>query len=79
MWVWDGGPVEALSVNIFVENFKIRCCIAYGPQETAAVQVKENFWRYLHEDVFLADQENAGFILQMDGNLWAGKNILKNE
>ena len=37
-FVKDGGEnVEALSINIFPKNMKIRCCVAYGPQESESV------------------------------------------
>ena len=33
-WVREGNDeIEALSVDIFVEHMKIRCCVAYGCQE----------------------------------------------
>ena len=35
VWVREGNDeVEALSVVISVKEMKIRCCVAYGPQET---------------------------------------------
>ena len=34
-WVQEGeDDVEALLVNIFVKNMQVRCCIAYGCQES---------------------------------------------
>ena len=33
-WVSEGNDqVEALSVDIFLKNIKIRCCVAYGPRK----------------------------------------------
>ena len=47
VWVKEGnGQVETLSINIFVKNLKIRCCVAYGPQETDLVERKNAFWEY---------------------------------
>ena len=40
---------------------------------------KELFWNYLNIEVENAANNGAGFILQMDGNLWAGKNIIKED
>ena len=34
--------VEALSVDIFLKNIKIRCCVAYGPQESDNVKRKKH-------------------------------------
>ena len=38
-WVREGDDeVEALSVDIFVTNMKIRCCVAYGCQESDTIE-----------------------------------------
>ena len=70
--------VEALSVEIIVNNMnmKIRCCVAYGCQENDSVERKDEFWNYLDEEVYLADQRGTGFMLQFDGNLWAGPDLI---
>ena len=40
-WVREGNDeIEALSVDIFVEHMKIRCCVAYGCQEGDLVEKK---------------------------------------
>ena len=57
----------------------IRCCAAYGCQETDRVERKEKFWNYLDEEVFLAEQTGAGFVLQFDGNLWAGEQLVPGD
>ena len=52
IWVKEGDDqVEILSINIFVQNMKIRCCAAYGCQETDSVDKKDDFWKYLDEEV----------------------------
>ena len=53
---------------------KIRCCIAYGCQENDIID-----WKYLDEDVAQANISGSGFILQFDGNLWAGENIVPGD
>ena len=58
---------------------KIRCCIAYGCQESDLVGKKEAFWEYIDEDVLDADGSDSGFILHFDGNLWAGKDIIPGD
>ena len=74
-----GDTVEALSVDIFFKNEKIRCCVAYGCQESDPVAKKDEFWNYLHEEIELAEQNKAGFILHFDGNLWAGDQIIPGD
>ena len=71
--------VEALSVDIFVKNFKIRCCVAYGCQESDTEDRKDAFWQYLEEEVSNAEESDAGFVLHMDGNLWAGDDIIPGD
>ena len=52
VWVKEGqNDVEALSINIFVKNMKIRCCVAYGCQENVENDKKDDFWTYLDEEV----------------------------
>ena len=80
VWLREGDDtVEALSVEIFVKKMKIRCCIAYGPQEDDLIERKEKFWTYIEEDVIKADESDSGFILHFDGNLWAGSQIITND
>ena len=80
VWVREGDDlVEAMSVEIFLKNLKIRCCVAYGFQESEKVEIKDKFWTYLNEEVYFASQTNAGFVLQFDGNLWAGSDIIPGD
>ena len=79
-WVQQGDDqVEALSVDIFLKNIKIRCCVAYGCQETELIERKDAFWTYLDKEVSLADESDSGFVLHFDGNLWAGPNIIPGD
>ena len=79
-WVREGDDqVEALSVEIYLKNMKIRCCVVYNCQETDLVERKEAFWTYLDEEVQFADQADNGFVLQFDGNLWAGEKIIPGD
>ena len=71
--------VEALSVDIILKKLKVRCCIAYGCQENDLVARKEAFWTFLDEEVYEADHLGNGFILQFDGNLWAGPDIIPED
>ena len=79
-WVSEGNDqVEALSVDIFLKNIKIRCCVAYGPQENDKSGKKEAFWDHLDKEVDEASSAGAGFILQCDGNLWAGEGLIPGD
>ena len=71
--------VEALSVQIFVKQLKIRCCVAYGCQETESNDKKEAFWQYMDEEVLEASNSGSGLVIQLDGNLWAGNGIIPND
>ena len=80
VWVKEGNEqVETLSVNIFVKNMKIRCCVAYGCQESDTIDKKEEFWKYLDEEVEEAAKEGSGLVIQFDGNLWAGSRVIPND
>ena len=80
VWVREGDDnVEALSVVISVKEMKIRCCVAYGPQETDLVERKNAFWEYLHEEVLQAKYSGTGLIFHFDGNLWAGSAIIPGD
>ena len=65
--------------DIFVKEMKIRCCVAYGCQETDKVENKDDFWQYLDGEVTEANNGGAGLIIHMDGNLWAGNQIIPND
>lgn len=79
-WVREGSDkVEALSVDIFLKGFKIRCCVAYGCQENDSVERKEAFWKHLNEEVIMADKNESDFILHFDGNLWAGEEVIPGD
>ena len=80
VWVREGDDItEALSIDILVNTMRIRCCIAYGCQETDKIERKESFWKYLDQDVIEAKRNDKGFILHFDGNLWAGNKIVPGD
>ena len=58
---------------------KIRCVVAYGPQENESLEKKEFFWEHLDKKVDEAEKAGAGFILQFDGNLWAGNKLIPGD
>ena len=71
--------IEALSIEIFLKNIKIRCVVAYGPQENEIIEKKNAFWQFLDEEVHNAKMSGSAFILQFDGNLWAGNQIIPGD
>ena len=70
---------EAISVHVFVGDFPIRVITAYGAQENATKEKKEKVWTFIEEELNIAEQEGHGLIVQMDGNLHAGPDLLKED
>ena len=81
VWVGESeNETEVLSVEIIVQHFKIRCVVAYGPQETGPLlEEKTRFWVQLDAEVTAADNNDTGFILQMDANVWAGPELIPGD
>ena len=71
--------IEVINVEIWLEGFPTRLICGYGPQECDPKDRKEKYWEYLNMETQNATKDGAGIILQMDGNLWAGKNIIPND
>ena len=79
-WLSEGNDdAEALTVEMWVQGFSIRLICGYGPQEYDRKERKEAFWTYLNSEAQKAQQDGAALIIQMDGNLWAGKEIVPND
>ena len=68
-----------MSVIVVIENIPIRIIVAYGVQENASREKKDKFWDFIEEEVCQAETENQGVIIQMDGNLHAGKELIKDD
>ena len=60
--------VECLSVEITVGQLQILCVVGYGPQLGDSDERKEQFWKYLEEEIISADIRNVGIIIQIDSN-----------
>ena len=76
----EGGyNTEILSVKIQMENMKVRAITAYGPQENAPKNKKNNLWDYIEKEVIDAELEQEGLIMQMDGNLHAGPDLIEKD
>ena len=71
--------VEAMSIDIFVKAMKIRCVVAYGCQENNLLERKQQFWKFIEEEAICAQNSGSGFIMQFDGNLWAGPKIVPGD
>ena len=79
-WISEGNDeVEFLTIQINLEGLSIRCVNGYGPQENDQNEKKQKFWSSLDNEVEQANFEEYGFILQMDGNLWAGPHIIPGD
>ena len=64
---------------VMLGNMPVHIVSAYGPQETASKEKKDNFWAFLEEETIKAESENHGLLIQMDGNLHAGDKLIKND
>ena len=71
--------MEVLIVEARTDDFKFHCVGAYGPQQSDKVEKKTNFWARLTNEVENAVIAEAGFILQMDGNLRAGPELIPGD
>ena len=79
-WISEGdNDTETITVEIWVRGFPIRLVCGYGPQKNDGPIRKESFWKYCSTEVQNAKKDGAGLIIQMDGNLWAGKDIIKKD
>ena len=70
---------EVISVLVVVGDIEIRVIVGYGPQENALREKKEKFWDFIENEVVQADSEHQGVIIQIDGNLHAGEELLKDD
>ena len=76
---YGNDDAEVISVLVKVGNIPIRVIVAYGVQENAPKEKKIIFWDFIEEEIRQAENENQGVIFQMDGNLHAGENFIKND
>ena len=71
--------IKAISVKNFFKEYPIRVVTAYGPQEIALKEKKEKFWYFIEKEANTAEIEGDGLLIQMDGNLHAGKEVIKED
>ena len=80
VWISEGDDtVEMLVVELHIKNLSIRIINAYGPQECDNIERKTLFWAKLQTEVDNAFDAGAETIIQMDGNLHCGDNIIKGD
>ena len=80
VWINEGNDdIELLNVQVDFDGFKVRCVCGYGPQENASLEKKTSFWTQLSLEVEGAQEAEVGLIIQMDGNLWAGDDLIKGD
>ena len=70
---------EVMSVLVVVGSIPIRVIVGYGVQENASKEKKDKFWDFIEKEVNDAEALGQGILLQMDGNLHAGEELIKND
>ena len=53
--------------------------MAYGPQEGALLEKKEQFWSRVSSEIEDAQANEKAIIFQMDENLWGGPELIKDD
>ena len=71
--------IECMTVEITTGWTKLRCMVGYGPQLSDGQTRKEQFRRYLDQEVFSAKDEGAGLVIEVDSNAWAGKQLIPRD
>ena len=80
VWISEGNDeVEVLVVQVEIQQLKLRCLTAYGPQENHLMERKVNFWARMAQEVQNALEFDTALLIQMDGNLWAGEELVKGD
>ena len=70
--------IEVISVQVVLGGIPVRLITGYGPQENDIIEKKKNFWKFIENEIYEAELNNHGIILQMDGNLHAG-DLVQND
>ena len=71
--------IEALVVQVVLGATPVKIIVAYGPQENSLKEKKDKFWEFLEEEANKAELEEHGLVIQMDGNLHGGPELIKND
>ena len=70
---------EILVIEVKLNGMQVRCINGYGPQESDSKERKQRFWERLSSEIEDADTNNKAIIIQMDGNLHLGPEILPGD
>ena len=70
---------EILTVQLELNDKKLRVINGYGPQEDDTQQNRLNFWLGLEEEIISAKSESCMVIIQMDANAKVGRNIISQD
>ena len=80
VWIREGdNETEILVIEIEIQGMAIRCINGYGPQNYDNIEKKQQFWNFINAEVENASSCNAALIIQIDGNLWLGSDVLKGD
>ena len=80
VWVAEGDDqVEILVVEVRIKEMKIRIINGYGPQECDSLERKTLFWSRLQSEVISAAEADAAVVIEMDGNLHCGSEIVRGD
>ena len=71
--------VECITIEVTAGATKIRCVNGYGPQIGDSKERKEKFWNYLDKEVFDAEENDIGLVIEIDSNSWAGSALIPND
>ena len=72
----DNTEILVIEINL---GIKIRCVNGYGPQENDLNSKKEKFWERIGLEAEEALKDGKGFIVQMDGNLHCGQEMIPGD
>ena len=80
VFVSEGNDLEEIIVvECNIQNIAIRVVNCYGPQENSDPEKKQLFWSRLKNEVTNALDDNCEVIIQCDGNLHCGGDIIKGD
>ena len=72
----DETEILVIEINL---GLKIRCVNGYGPQENDLNTKKQKYWDRIGLEAEEAIKDGKGFIVQMDGNLHCGPDIVSSD
>ena len=80
VWIGEGEEnIEALSVQISVNEMNLRIVNAYGPQEYDEKFKKDQFWSHLDNEVYQSQIVGSAIMIFFDANAWLGKEFIKED